>query len=212
MQETLAWGALGRARARSARRWAARPARCRRPCTGALGGPCTATPCSRTRCSTPSRCSPFPVAWLSLCPEACCFPRAGSPFLHDSKLDLLLAGCASVKHGPRSVGTHTTLWTQDVAALVETEAVRCVFIQDNPAYDDLRTSLGLRASAAAPPPPRGVLAVSPPGGQVGRNSAIRVKVLSAWLSSAVRLSAPHSYICGCKQAHTAAAGLKGAAH
>ena len=49
-----------------------------------------------------------------------------------------------------------------------------MFIQDNPAYDGLRTSLGLRASAAAPPPPRGVLAVSPPGGQVRRNIAIRI--------------------------------------
>ena len=54
-----------------------------------------------------------------------------------------------------------------MAALVETEAVRCVFIQDNPAYEGLRTSLGLRASAAAAKPSRGVLAIAQSGSQVG---------------------------------------------
>lgn len=55
-----------------------------------------------------------------------------------------------------------------MAALLEAEAVRCVFIQDNPAYDGLRASLGLRAAAgAAPPlPPRGALSVAEPGMQV----------------------------------------------
>ncbi|KAK9828031.1 hypothetical protein WJX81_003253 [Elliptochloris bilobata] len=57
---------------------------------------------------------------------------------------------------------------RDVAALLETEAVRCVFIQDNPAYDGLRASLGLRVSAAAPPPQHGVLAVAQPGIQAKR--------------------------------------------
>jgi hypothetical protein len=36
---------------------------------------------------------------------------------------------------------------QDVRALLDAEAVRCVFIQDNPAFDGLRASLGLRRSA-----------------------------------------------------------------
>ena len=36
---------------------------------------------------------------------------------------------------------------QDVRALLEAEAVRCVFIRDNPAFDGLRASLGLRRSA-----------------------------------------------------------------
>ncbi len=45
--------------------------------------------------------------------------------------------------------------------------MRCVFIQDNPAYDGLRASLGLRAAAgAAPPPPRGVLCAAEVGTQV----------------------------------------------
>ena len=36
---------------------------------------------------------------------------------------------------------------QEVRKLVDDEAVRCIFIQDNPAYDCLRSSLGLRRSA-----------------------------------------------------------------
>lgn len=60
---------------------------------------------------------------------------------------------------------HALIGEQDVAALLETEAVRCVFIQENPAYDGLRASLGLRASAAAPLLPHGVLAVAQPDAQ-----------------------------------------------
>lgn len=38
---------------------------------------------------------------------------------------------------------------QEVHSLLEKEAVRCIFIQDNPTFDSLRTSLGLPPSQLA---------------------------------------------------------------